>query len=176
MKKLLLIILPAALLAAGCASKFVEPVSGPMAKIRIKPAGPVTYTWVHTYEKPDCKGPQWMGSIGDPDKLFPAHNPKGMIGSTAEPHPNILELSIPAQQTTLLFTQHGPHSGGYIRNCKLAVSFLAEVGKEYEVGYGYDSTQCFASVDVLQLIDGRATRKPVPDAKKHMGECLVSKF
>lgn len=163
-------------LIGGCASKFAEPTSGPTAKLRVRPTGPVTYTWVHTYEKPNCQGPQSMGAIGDPDTLLPAHVPKGMLDSASAPNPNIIEQIIPAKPTTLLFTQHGPHSGTTVRTCKLAVNFVAEPGSEYEIGYGYDATQCFASVDKLRLVDGRVVREPLRDAKKNVGECVPFAF
>lgn len=156
---------------SACAAQFSEPKSGPTAKLRIKSAGAVTYTWVHTYGKPNCVDPQWLGSIGDPDKIFPAHTPKGMLGSASGPNPNVIEQTLPAKPTTLLFTQHGPHSGSVVRTCSLSVSFNAEPGSEYEVAYGFDEKRCFASVDKLMLVEGRVERVPDRKAVKQMGAC-----
>lgn len=176
MRKLFWVFLSGAAFLAGCASTYVEPVSGPMAKLRVRSAGPVThYTWIHTFEKPNCQGKQLMGEIGNrgthPATVPSAHNPKGMIGSAVTPDPNIIEQIIPAKQTTILFTQHGPHSAINNLTCKLAVSFTAEAGAEYEIKYGYSSMQCFASADRLRLIDGKVVREPVQDAR-NMDDCI----
>lgn len=165
------------LLLTACATpKFTAPTSGPTAKLRIKPGGPVTYTWIHTYEKSNCENPQYFGVIGVPDTLLPEHAPKGMIGSAMKPDPNVVEQIIPAKLTTILFTQHGPNSGNVVRSCLLAVNFTAEPGQEYEMDYSYDATQCFASVNTLRLQSGNIVRSPVPNVKKNMGKCVPYMF
>jgi hypothetical protein len=161
----------AALFFIGCAAQFAPPASGPIAKLRIKSGANVTYTWVHTYDKPDCQNPQWFGAIGDPGNVTVAHQPKGMLDSAAKPDPNVIEQLIPARQTTLLFTQHGPHSLPTVRSCKLAVNFDAKSGGEYEITYDYDATHCFANVELLKQDGSRVVRQPVTDARKHLGSC-----
>lgn len=175
MQKLFWVLLPGVAFLSGCASTFVEPISGPTAKLRVRFVGPAAYTWIHTFEKPNCQGKQFMGEIGYPGThpvtIPSAHTPKGMIGSAVIADSNVIEQIIPAKQTTILFTQHGPHNAIYNLTCKLAVSFTAEAGSEYEIRYGYNSPQCFASSDKLRLIDGKVVREPVQGAKI-MDDCI----
>lgn len=180
MLKLFWVFLSGTVFLAGCASTFIEPVSGPTAKLRVRSEGPVPYTWIHTFEKPNCQGKQLMGEIGNrgthPATVPSAHNPKGMIGSAVTPDRNIIEQIIPAKQTTILFTLHDTNSSAiYNLSCKLAFSFKAEAGAEYEIKYGYSSMQCFASAERLRFIDGKVVRELVRDAK-NMDDCISSWF
>lgn len=158
-------------LLSGCASVFSDATSGPTAKLRLVAKPPATVTWIHTYERTDCENPQFMGSFGVPDGRPQERSPKGMIGGATTPQPDVVERVIPAKPTTILFSQFGPHSSHLARACKLAVSFIAKAGMEYEISYGYDDKVCFAFVNRLSVADGRILREPVMDAQKNLGAC-----
>lgn len=160
----------------GCASVFSDATSGPTAKLRLMSKGPAALTWIHTYEKADCEGPQFMGAFGVPDGRPQETSPKEMIGGASTPQPNVVERIIPARPTTILFSQKGPHTGQVIRACALAVSFNPIPGSQYEIAYGYDDSICFADVNKLSIVDGRVIREPVVDAKKHLGKCMPFAF
>ncbi|MBB5204248.1 hypothetical protein HNQ51_001562 [Inhella inkyongensis] len=164
------------LLLSGCAGQFVQPTSGPTAKLRIKPDGQVAFTWIHTFEKANCETPLWFGMMGGGGGPTPAHQPKGMLDSAKQADPNVVEMVIPAKATQLLFTQHGPHTGGVVRSCSLALNFMAKEGGEYEIAYGFDSAHCFASVSSLNLAGDRVVRTRVDDATQQVGRCIPYKF
>lgn len=161
---------------ASCASQFVEPTSGDRALLRIRQDTPGATTFVHTYEKPDCEGPLAIGilhgSQADADPSLPErHRPKGMLDGAAQATPNVIEVAVPAKPMTLLFTQHGPHSEGWIRSCKLAVHFDPQVDRQYEIGYSFDKARCYATVNRLEAAGSEVTRVPVGDAKQVLGGC-----
>ena len=138
--------------------------------LRVRAEGPMVYTWVHTYEGPGCKGPQFVGAMGNP-ALLPAHTPKGMLGGRSSPDPNVIEVAIPAKSTTLLFTQMGPFGDETVSGCSLAVTFKAEEARQYEVGYSFDSDQCYADVNRLDQVGASVLRTPIQDAAKQPGRC-----
>jgi len=166
---------------ASCASQFVEPAGGDRALLRIRQDTPGATTFVHTYERPNCEGPLAIGilhgSQADADPSLPErHQPKGMLGSAATATPNVIEVFIPAKPITLLFTQHGPHSGEWIRSCKLAVHFDPQANGQYEIAYSFDTKRCYAAVNRLETAGGDVRRDPVAGAKKVLGDCKPYMF
>jgi hypothetical protein len=117
-----------------------------------------------------------MGSIGDSDVVTWQHSPKGMIGSMSSPDPNVVEYVIPAKPMTILFTQHGPHTGTTVRGCLLAINFPVLPSQEYEIAYSFDATQCFADVSTLQMNQGAIVKTPAPEVRQNSGRCIPYRF
>ena len=162
----------------GCTPQYVQPASGPTAKIRLALRDSSNYfAQLHTYEKPACEGAQAIGLVGNP-AYVKANNPEnnstvGMIDGKAGPDTRIIEKVIPANRKfTVSYNQIGPHDAMYVRTCTLVASFTPREGGEYEINYRYDTARCYAQVvELSRTAEGRIARAPVENVETEPSGC-----
>lgn len=182
MWKTILVVITAIASLVGCTPLYVQPSTGDTAEVRLRLATHGAYfALMHTYEGPGCKGPQAIGIIGekryvaDADMTPNRRVRSRMIGSTAVPESNTIEISVKAgRPLTILYNQIGPHDAEYVRGCKLPISFVPESGEQYEVRYAFDGSKCTSEVFLLRR-DGTMP-VPMPGVVKESAACKGTNF
>jgi hypothetical protein len=140
----------------GCVARYVQPDSGPSAKLRMTLQESSRYfAMLHVFEKPACEGARAIGLVGGPGMVNanPENNSRvGMLGGSTDISPRVIEKIIPAERKfTLRYGQIGPHSAVVARSCTVVLSFVPRAGGEYEINYRYDGRACYAQVLELSL-------------------------
>jgi hypothetical protein len=166
------------LFLGGCKTMYVEPTTGPTAKVRVKVEHSDYAVTYGAWSEGLCKRPgSSIGIVGSSafvrnDFANTYYKPIGMLGSSSEPSTFIIEKSVPAGTPFFLVAQailSTSISGGIISatTCHQTIEFLPAAGSEYEATHQVKGSQCIVFLNKLVQVGGTVMRMPLTEVKQH---------
>jgi hypothetical protein len=166
------------LVLSACATQYVAPSNGPLAKVRFKVEHSNFAVTFSAYSKEVCKPPATaIGIVGSSNFVredYAAENyqPIGMLDGAGRATTHVVERSFRADQPIFLdvvAVVDWSIAAGTISatTCKQALEFTPQAGEEYEITHNVLGTQCVTSVNRLAKIDNRVVRQPVSGVQAH---------
>lgn len=154
--KHLMFSLPIALTISGCASiTYVEPQSGPVAKVRFA-SNTSMPTIIRSYSSTACTGENEMMRLRN--GFFLNSEPKKLGIPLWNYHENAAkEFFVSTNNEQIYMFESTEIIGGRNRKCGVAVKQKFEAGKDYELSYSMNNSNCYV---VISEIKNNASGQP----------------
>lgn len=144
-----LVLVPITLILSGCSTiTYVEPKSGPVARVRFV-TDTDEITIVRSYNSTSCDGEKEMLRLRN--GLLLNSTPKRLNMPLWDYHRNAAkEFFVSSNNQQIYMFEGGKTNLSYATSCGVAIKQQFEEGKDYEVSYKWNNSNCYVEVSEIK--------------------------